>query len=105
MSYNCIGVAYHNLGAKDQKFYKEAIEYHLKHNEVGDIAGKFIANVNLGIVYSALGDAKKSAVHHQSALQYAVQISSVAGQTIAIGNLGRIGKKYNNLLIYKVEVL
>ncbi len=88
-------MAYQRLGEKDQKYYSMAIEYHQKHNEIGDIAGKFISYVNLGMIYGILGENEKAAIHHQSALKYAVQMSSVAGQTIAIGNLGRVGAWYD----------
>ncbi len=91
LSYNCIGVAYQKLGEKDPRYYQSAVEYHLKHCQIGDLAGKFIANANLGIVYDLLGDKEKAATYHQAALRCAVQISSLAGQTIAIGNLGRVG--------------
>ena len=93
LAYNCTGVAYQKIGEKDPRYYAEAIENHLKHNQIGDIAGKFISHVNLGIVYSVLGENEKASMHHQSALRYAIQMSSVAGQTIAIGNLGHIGAK------------
>ncbi len=91
LSYNCIGVAFQRLGARDPRLYRAAIEYHNKHCEIADLPGKFIANVNLGIVHSALGENEKAAAYQQTALKLALQISSVAGQTIAIGNLGRIG--------------
>lgn len=94
LAYNCMGVAYQRLGEKDPKYYKDAIEYHLKHNQIGDIAGKFISFVNLGMIYNLMGENEKAVVNNQHALRYAIQMSSVAGQTIAIGNLGRIGAKY-----------
>jgi hypothetical protein len=90
-----MGVAYQRLGEKDPKYYKDAIDYHLKHNQIGDIAGKFISFVNLGMIYNLMGENEKAVVNNQHALRYAIQMSSVAGQTIAIGNLGRIGAKYN----------
>lgn len=48
--------------------------------------GKFLAYINLGIVYSAMGDEEMSSVNHKIALKCAIQMSSVA-----IGNLGKIG--------------
>lgn len=93
LAYNCIGVAYQKLGEKDPKFYKDSIEYHLKHNQIGDVAGKFISYVNLGLIYNILGEKEKAVINHQNGLRYAIQMSSLAGQTIAIGNLGRIGTK------------
>jgi len=94
-----MGVACQKLGEKDPRFFKTSIEYHIKHSQIGDIAGKFISCVNLGIVHSALEEHDKAASYHQAALRFAIQISSLAGQTIAIGNLGRIGTKYRILIM------
>lgn len=94
LAYNCIGVDYQLLAESDSKFYKKAIEMHLKHKEISDTAGKFLSHVNLGIIYNQLGDQEKSNINHQFALRYAVQMSSVPGQKVALGNLGKIGS-YN----------
>eukprot|EP00826_Nyctotherus_ovalis_P028170 TRINITY_DN2221_c0_g1_i5.p1 TRINITY_DN2221_c0_g1~~TRINITY_DN2221_c0_g1_i5.p1 ORF type:complete len:331 (+),score=73.72 TRINITY_DN2221_c0_g1_i5:377-1369(+) len=95
LSYNCIGVSYQMLGAKNPKFYESAIEYHQKHYDTGDVAGKFIATANIGIVYELMGDKEKAISYHQEALKYAMQVSSFIGQTIAISNIGRIGTSSN----------
>jgi len=89
-----MGVSYQKLGEKDSKYYKLALDCHMKHGQIGDIAGKFIAAVNLGMIYNILGDFEKSHSHHQAALKHAVQMASLAGQTIAVGNLGKIGNPY-----------
>jgi len=49
------------------------------------------AHINLGIIYNNIGDYEKSSINHQFALRYAIQMSSVAGQSVAIGNLGKVG--------------
>ena len=51
----------------------------MKHKEIADVAGKFLAHINLGIIYNALGDFEKASINHQFALRYAIQMSSVAG--------------------------
>lgn len=91
LAYNCIGVNYQKMAEGEPKFYKEAIDYHLKHKEIADVAGKFLAHVNLGIIYNNLGDQEKSSINHQFALRYAIQMSSLAGQSVAVGNLGNLG--------------
>jgi len=92
LAYNCIAVNYQYLGEHaNVKYYEEAIQYHNKHKELADIAGKFIAHVNLGIIYEKMGNQERSSINHQFALRYAVQMSSVQGQGVAIGNLGKIG--------------
>jgi len=79
LAYNCIGVDYQKLAEKNPKYYDEAIEYHQKHKDIADIAGKFLAHVNLGIIYNNIGDSEKASINHQFALRYAIQMSSVAG--------------------------
>jgi tetratricopeptide (TPR) repeat protein len=91
LAYNCIGVNYQKLAEDEPKFFKEAIDYHLKHKEIADVAGKFLAHVNLGIIYNNLDDQEKSSINHQFALRYAIQMSSLAGQSVAVGNLGNLG--------------
>ena len=91
LAYNCIGVDYMKLGETDPNFFNDAIQYHMKHKEIADVAGKFLAHINLGIIYNMIGDYEKSSINHQFALRYAIQMSSVAGQSVAIGNLGKVG--------------
>ena len=79
LAYNCIGVDYMKLGELDPHLYENAINYHMKHKEIADVAGKFLAHINLGIIYNATGEYEKSSINHQFALRYAIQMSSVAG--------------------------
>lgn len=91
LAYNCVGVDYMKLGDIDPIYFQDAIQYHMKHKEIADVAGKFLAHINLGIIYNNMGDYEKSSINHQFALRYAIQMSSVAGQSVAIGNLGKVG--------------
>ena len=91
LAYNCVGVDFMKLGDIDPVNYTDAITYHMKHKEIADVAGKFLAHINLGIIYNHIGDYEKSSINHQFALRYAIQMSSVAGQSVAIGNLGKVG--------------
>ena len=43
------------------------------------------------VSFNNVGDFEKSSINHQFALRYAIQMSSVAGQSVAIGNLGKVG--------------
>lgn len=56
----------------DPAYYTDAIEYHLKHKDIADVAGKFLAHVNLGIIYEKLADFEKASINHQFALRYAI---------------------------------
>ena len=40
------------LGEIDSIYYNDAIQYHMKHKEIADVAGKFLAHINLGIIYN-----------------------------------------------------
>jgi len=40
------------LGEVDPIYYNDAIQYHFKHKEIADVAGKFLAHINLGIIYN-----------------------------------------------------
>jgi hypothetical protein len=47
----------------------------------------------LGICYDKLSDNKNSVYWFQSALKHSIQMSNISGQSLAIGNIGRIGFK------------
>lgn len=64
LAYNCVGVGYMKLGENDSQFYKDAIEYHTKHKEIADVAGKFLAHINLGLIFNNLGDHEKASINH-----------------------------------------
>ena len=64
LAYNCIGVDFMKMGELDPVHYNEAIEYHTKHKEVADVAGKFLAHINLGIIFNSMGDHEKSSINH-----------------------------------------
>ena len=46
------------LGEEDNKMVNSAIEYHVKHDEIADVNGKFLASINLGLCYDKLEDHK-----------------------------------------------
>lgn len=52
------------LAESDPANFKDSIEYHMKHKEIADVAGKFLAHINLGIIYNAIGDNEKSSINH-----------------------------------------
>lgn len=64
LAYNCIGVDFMKLGELDSNHYGEAINYHMKHKEIADVAGKFLAHINLGIIYNSIGEYEKSSINH-----------------------------------------
>ena len=93
LAYNCIGVDYQLLGEADPDLTKKAIEYHALHENLADINGKFLASINLGLCYDRLGDSKNSIFHFQNALKFSIQMSNISGQSVAMGNIGKIGTK------------
>lgn len=52
------------LGDIEPIYYNDAIQYHMKHKEIADVAGKFLAHINLGIIYNMVGDYEKSSINH-----------------------------------------
>merc|ERR1712100_1016421 len=67
---------------------RKALYFHNKHRESSDSVGKFVAHLNIGITYAELKEREASTVNHQYALRYALQLHSLEGQTMALGNLG-----------------
>lgn len=55
--------------------------------------GKFLAAINLGLCYDKIPDSKNSIFWFQTALKHSVQMANLSGQSLAIGNIGRIGTK------------
>jgi tetratricopeptide (TPR) repeat protein len=94
LAYHCLGVDYHFLAEKkggeepDKKLMQKALYFHEQQRNSADTVGKFVAHLNMGICYAALGDQDASTVNHQYALRFALQLHSVEGQTMALGNLG-----------------
>jgi tetratricopeptide (TPR) repeat protein len=84
---NSIGVDYQLLG---ESYARQAVQYHTKHLEVADVPGKYIAHVNLGLCYATLDMTEEAVANHQHALRYAIRMCSLAGESLACGNLGMI---------------
>lgn len=93
LAYNCIGVDYLLIADQDPQFVNKAIEYNHLHEELADTNGKFLASINLGLCYDKLGDQKNSIFYFQNALKFSIQMSNLSGQSLAVGNIGRIGTK------------
>ena len=93
LAYNCIGVDYQMMGEKDSRHIAKAIEYHTIHEQLADVNGKFLASINLGLCYDRLADSTNSIYWFQNALKHSVQMANLSGQSLAIGNIGKIGTK------------
>ena len=63
LAYNCIGVSYMKIAENEPDRIKEAIEFHNKHKEIADVAGKFLSHINLGIIYNKIDDAEKASIN------------------------------------------
>jgi len=64
LAYNCMGVDFMKMAEQDDKFYEDAIEFHTKHKDIADVAGKFLAHINLGIIYNNKEDFEKASINH-----------------------------------------
>ena len=41
LAYNCVGVDYMKLGETEPKYYKDAVDFHTKHNKTGTATNMF----------------------------------------------------------------
>jgi len=99
LAYHCLGVDYEIIGSgnpEKKESLRKALYFHNKHRESSDSVGKFVAHLNMGIAYAELGEREASTVNHQYALRYALQLHSLEGQSLAIGNLGFSAGMYEN---------
>jgi tetratricopeptide (TPR) repeat protein len=119
LAHNCIGVGYQLLAKglerslrgedrdkkgdeitpaeRQQQYLQLALQHHNIHCKFADGAGQFLAHSNMGLCYDALDDLAHAADEHQQALRNAIQLSSLSGQCMAIGNLGMTALKGNDL--------
>jgi tetratricopeptide (TPR) repeat protein len=113
------GVKTNHQGQENLSF---AIKYHTQHLQIGpDSGGHFVAHSNLGLCYGMAGtdtlirdvvDSPKlslnnrnmssgevvvSAQHHQNALRIAIKMQTMYGQAIAVGNLGALALKKEDI--------
>lgn len=82
---------------KRTRYLYAAITHHQRHLDSADAPGRFVAFTNLGLCFSLLGNQAAAIQNHQQAIQGALQIDSVAGQAIAIGNLGIAARRSGDL--------
>ncbi|OWZ24773.1 hypothetical protein PHMEG_000130 [Phytophthora megakarya] len=107
---NCIGVDYQLLSSSMKEYsytgkfvdpqnrsLQNALVYHKKHLEVADDAGKFVAHLNLGLTLGSLDRPNEAAHYYQEALRLAIQLNSAYGQSLAVGNLGLLASRQNDL--------
>jgi tetratricopeptide (TPR) repeat protein len=99
---NCLGIVHYELGGVNNLHI--AAEYHKQHAEIADAAGIFIANTNLGLVHSRLGDTHSAVEFHKQALQYAVRAGDKAAESLALSNLGLAGRQQGDISTAKVCV-
>ena len=80
-----------------KKHIEVAISFHIRHLNLADEAGKFVANNNLGLCYDLIGDTVEAAKCHQNALRLAIKMQSLHGQSVSVGNLGLLSLKKGDL--------
>jgi len=73
-----------------EQYVLDAIDAHLKHLEVADVGGSFVAHTNLGLAYAMADNVASAAKHHQDALRVSIKLQSIYGQAISVGNLGQL---------------
>jgi len=58
---------------------------------------QFVANTNIGVCHALLGDLVVAAHFHQDALRTAIRMQSFSGQSVAVGNLGLLAYRQNDM--------
>ena len=119
LAHNSLGVSFQNMGPE---YYQQALYHHACHRDIADLPGQFIAYTNMGLIYQLMANqaqreasvpssspssplsslhwkqlTEQAAYNHQQALRCGIQMSSLAGQNIAIGNLGLTGLQHHDL--------
>ncbi|GMI38848.1 hypothetical protein TeGR_g11898 [Tetraparma gracilis] len=85
------------LSAEQTALVEEARDLHEKHLSVTDEGGQFVANTNIAICQSLLGDFVSAAKYHQDALRIAIRMQSFSAQSVAVGNLGLLAYKQKDM--------
>ena len=57
-----------------QMNYEVALEHHLKHLEIADSVGQFVAHTNLGLMSASLGQKKAASYSYEQAIKCTVQV-------------------------------
>ncbi|KAF0716545.1 Aste57867_2793 [Aphanomyces stellatus] len=106
---SCIGVDYQLSSSLDVGYtgrfvdaesadLQLALTFHQSHSEMDvDDAGLFVAHTNLGLTLGSLARSVEAAKHHQEALRLAIRLNSAYGQSIAVGNLGLLASRQNDM--------
>jgi len=69
-------------------YFKHSAYCHKKHSELADEEGKFLASVNLGLLYLSVNSPEKTKNCFKAALKHSIQMQSHHAQAISIGFQG-----------------
>ncbi|OKH29562.1 hypothetical protein NIES2101_43275, partial [Calothrix sp. HK-06] len=93
------------------KFYNQSLPLRI---EVGDKAGQATTLINIGYVYSSLGDKQQALKFYNQSLPLAIEVGDKAGQATTLSNIGAVYdsledkqqalKFYNQSLPLRIEV-
>eukprot|EP01028_Stygiella_incarcerata_P004391 TRINITY_DN19599_c0_g1_i1.p1 TRINITY_DN19599_c0_g1~~TRINITY_DN19599_c0_g1_i1.p1 ORF type:complete len:515 (+),score=112.32 TRINITY_DN19599_c0_g1_i1:162-1706(+) len=84
LALNSLGILLYHMGGDR---LVEAVECHSQHFEIGEPIGKFIAEINLGMCYAAQEQWSNSLDHFKDALQFAIRLGNVEGESISLANV------------------
>eukprot|EP00817_Percolomonadidae_sp_ATCC50343_P006892 CAMPEP_0117423758 /NCGR_PEP_ID=MMETSP0758-20121206/4309_1 /TAXON_ID=63605 /ORGANISM="Percolomonas cosmopolitus, Strain AE-1 (ATCC 50343)" /LENGTH=606 /DNA_ID=CAMNT_0005207121 /DNA_START=195 /DNA_END=2011 /DNA_ORIENTATION=- len=92
LALNRLGVLFQ--GFKGRENMKTALEYHIRHWEIADTQSKIVAHINMGLIFqNGQKDPENAGEHFRLAFQYALGIGDKHGESIALQNLGALGKQ------------
>jgi hypothetical protein len=84
LALNSLGILLYKMGGDHTV---EAAECHAQHFEIGEPVGKFIAEINLGMCCAAQEQWSNSLDHFKDALQFAIRLGNVEGESISLANV------------------
>lgn len=92
-------LAHNHLGANLQEMgqWAAAAEQHRSQCQLGERSGLFVAHLNLGLALAKLKDFEGSIQSYREALQLAIAVNSLLGESIACGNLAIVGREAGDL--------
>ncbi len=95
ITYNNLGINYHNLGLYSTAIDQYQSSYSIAKNLSNDV-GLFYSLNNIGTIYEDWGKNDLALEHYQSALQFAQKINNKNYEAIALHNIGVAKSKLGN---------
>ncbi|KAF0852790.1 conserved mitochondrial TPR domain-containing protein [Andalucia godoyi] len=90
LALNCLGILCQRIGGAE--YIERALEYHAAHLQLEDHEGRYAAHVNIGLAHMSLAAFDRAQHHFKEALQYAIRLENIEGESVALANLAKVSK-------------